>query len=257
MTREEIERHIRTKFFGREIHAFDTLDSTNSFAKTIAADGAPEGTLVIAEEQLTGRGRHGRRWHSAPGSNLTFSIVIRPAISPKFIGLLSLYAGLAVAEALDKFAPVKPTCKWPNDVLVDGKKICGILSEVTFTRGILDAAVVGIGLNVNQTEFLPAIGKPPTSLACCAGRTFDRYIVLAEILLRLEMRYDLIRQMKYQQLIDTWLDWTTMIGKEVIVDQQGELITGIPKALADDGGLILETTHGERKVVAGDVTIVP
>ena len=256
MTREEIELNLRTEIFGRELHTFNSLDSTNRFAKTIAAHGAPEGTLVIAEEQFEGRGRRGRRWHSAPGANLTFSIIIRPRVPPRLIGLLSLYGGLAIAEALREMTPIRPVCKWPNDVLLDGKKVCGILSEAAFQREQLAAAVIGIGVNVNQTEFPASIEKPATSLACCAGKSFDRAAVLATLLLQLERRYELIRQMKYQQLVDAWLGWTRMLGKEIIVSQQGEIVRGISKSVSEDGSLILDTGHAERKVVAGDVTII-
>lgn len=256
MTREEIERHLRTSVFGRTIFAFDALDSTNSFAKSLVQQGAEEGTVVIAEEQYAGRGRFGRRWHSMPGKNLTFSLVIRPEISPKVIGLLSLYAGLAVAETLERHVSVMPFCKWPNDVMIDGKKICGILSEAVISSGRLEAAIIGIGVNINQTEFSPTITKPTTSLADVAGTTFDRSLILAELLLGLELQYDLIQKRKYQTLVDRWLERTNMLGQEVVIDQDGELIKGITKSMADDGGLILTTEGGDRKFLAGDVTII-
>src|ERR1044071_5539110 len=129
MTELEIRKHLKTSTFGRQLYCFDQIDSTNSSAKSLAAQGIEEGAIVIAEEQRTGRGRFDRTWHSSPGLNLTFSIILRPNIHPRKIGVLSLYAGLAVTQGVMETSGLDATCKWPNDILVNRKKICGILCE--------------------------------------------------------------------------------------------------------------------------------
>src|SRR5207249_3640832 len=119
--------HLSTRIFGKKIYCLDVIDSTNNYAKALASQEAEEGTVVVAEYQGAGRGRFGRTWVSAPGQNLTFSVIIRPSMPPQGIGVISLYAGLAVANAVHELCGVAPTCKWPNDVLLNDKKICGIL----------------------------------------------------------------------------------------------------------------------------------
>ncbi|MBI3766348.1 MAG: biotin--[acetyl-CoA-carboxylase] ligase [Ignavibacteriales bacterium] len=164
MLKEEIRLSTQSKIIGKNIHTFDLLDSTNLKAKSLLQEGEEEGTIVIAEEQTAGRGRMGRSWVSERGKNLTFSVVLKPQISPESIGIVSLYGGLAVAEAIQDQSHLHPECKWPNDVLLNGKKCCGILSEAVFKQGSLVGVVMGIGINVNQRVFTRELRATATSV---------------------------------------------------------------------------------------------
>ena len=256
MTEKDILQHLRTKTFGKTIYVFDTIDSTNTFAKSLAQQDFDVGTLVIAEEQTKGRGRFGRSWHSQKEKNLTFSLLIKPTITPKQIGILSLYGGLAVVEAIKKIAHITPDCKWPNDVLLKGKKVCGILSESVVSQNKLAAVILGIGLNVNQTEFPPEIRRTAASLLLSTGKSIDRFQVLSAVLEQLELFYEKIQSGKLNEIIQLWRQHTTMLGKQVTVDQQGKILKGTAKEVADDGGLILRSNGIDIKVLAGDVTII-
>lgn len=256
MKKEEILQSLKTERFGKSIHLFDVIDSTNTFAKSIASANDAEGTIVIAESQSAGRGRQGRVWYSELGKNLTFSVIVRPRISLKFIGLISLYAGLAVVNTIRKTTPLLPECKWPNDVLVEGKKVCGILSEAVLSQGSVSYVIIGIGLNVNQAEFPPEIRLPVTSLFLSGRRNVDRVEVLCDLLQELETTYALLGEAQHPLLIERWSAQCTMFGKETTINQDGQLITGIARSIAEDGGLMLETNDGTTKVFAGDVTLV-
>jgi BirA family biotin operon repressor/biotin-[acetyl-CoA-carboxylase] ligase len=256
MTELEIKKYLTTKIFGNKIHCFDSIDSTNTYAKTLASQGSGEGTIVIAEEQTAGRGRFDREWLSTPGENLTFSVLLRPKISPLNIGVLSLYAGVSVTQALKGFLNITPSCKWPNDVLLDGKKCCGILCEGMFSNNNLSAVIVGVGLNVNQRRFPSALAPTATSLALARGQIFDRVDILARVLEKLERLYSYIQEGNLDMIIQQWREHTTMMGKEIAVEQAGERLNGIAKAIDTDGGLIIAMNGTDKKVFTGDVTIL-
>ncbi len=176
---------LRTERFGRAVRAFDACGSTNTEAKAWARGGAPEGALVTAEHQTAGRGRLGRTWSDAAGQNLLCSVVLRPDLPPDRLGLVTLAGGLAVADAVAEWtAPAEPAIKWPNDVLLDGRKCCGMLLEADL--GAAPFVVLGIGLNVNQTDFPAGIADRATSLRLEVGRVVPRVPLLARLLERLE-----------------------------------------------------------------------
>ncbi len=256
MTEHDIKQHLRTKTFGKNIFCFDSIDSTNTYAKKLLSQDIEEGTLVIAEEQSAGRGRFDRTWHSSSGKNLTFSVIIRPNIIPQRIGILSLYAGLAVTEAVQELSHISPTCKWPNDVLLNGKKLCGILSEAVFSDAQISAVIIGIGLNVNQTEFPDTLASTATSMVLECNKMFDRFHVLAKVLEKLEHLYAFIQTHHLEDILQRWQSHSIMLGKEVTISQQGQLVKGIAKAIDTDGGLIISVNGTEKKVAAGDVTIL-
>ena len=256
MTEQEIHKYLRTKIFGRKLFCFETVDSTNLYAKSLMEQEFEEGILVIAENQTAGRGRLGRTWQSESGKNLTFSILLKPKISPESVGVLSMYASLAVAEAIQEISALAPECKWPNDVLVDEKKLCGILSEAVFHHEKLSGVIIGIGLNVNQTAFLPPLERSATSLALVLGSVFDRVQVLTCILQKLELWYAYLQRGQLQEILSQWQKHTTMFGKELAIDEQGRQMKGIAKSLDIDGGLIVSVNGIEKKILAGDVTIL-
>ncbi len=255
MLEGEIQKRLTTQSFGRRIFSFGSIDSTNTFAKSIAHD-VEEGTLVIAEEQTSGRGRPGRSWHSDKEKNLTFSIILAPNISPEYAGVLSLYTAVAVAEALQAQARLEVCCKWPNDIMISGKKCCGILSESVLQSGKVSSVVLGIGINVNQRDFPDEIRTSATSLSLEAGRMFDRLDILVAVILKLEEWYRFIRAGEYPQIIDAWKSRAPMMGKTISVNYNGSVMIGIARRLDADGSLMFQSNGREMKLTAGDVSIV-
>jgi BirA family biotin operon repressor/biotin-[acetyl-CoA-carboxylase] ligase len=253
MTTQEIQPYITSKIFGKNIFTYDVIGSTNIKAKSLIQHG--EGVVVIAEEQTAGRGRLGRSWISEPKKNLMFSVIIKPKILPDRIGIISLYAGLSVAEAMKEITKLNPVCKWPNDVLLNGKKFCGILSEAVFKGNVLDSIIVGIGINVNQSDFTRELQQTATSLFLSSGKEFDRFKILGSVLERLERNYALIQSRELNDILQKWKKYTTMFGKEITINQNGCQVSGIAERINDDGGLILRTNKGEGKFLAGDVTL--
>jgi len=255
MSEQLLRQYLKTKYLGRKIYWFNSIDSTNLKAKELANNGAAHGTIVIADEQTAGRGRMGRSWYSESGKNLTFSIILNPQMNQHYIGALSLYAGLSVTQALQQFLQVSPKCKWPNDILIDNKKICGILSESIFKDKDLKAVIIGIGLNVNQTIFPGDLNRTATSLALASGREFNRFEVLAKVLQRLETNYKIIQKGLLENILEKWKRFSPMFEKETLVSQNENNIRGIAVGLDLDGGLILQTENGKKKIIAGEVTL--
>ena len=256
MKEHEIERCLSTKTFGRRIYAFESLGSTNDFARTLIQDRPREGTIVISEEQTSGKGRQGRSWVSEKGKDLTFSVLVEPGIDAARYGLFSFAAALAVAEAVREVAHVDAECKWPNDVLLSGKKICGILSERVSAGGTTPYIIIGIGVNVNQTGFPGVLAQSATSLVLETGREIDRLRLLSAILLSLESFCGVVRSDRYTEVLEAWKRRSTAFGREITLDQDGRRITGIARTLAPDGALIIRTGDQDRSFHAGDVTIV-
>lgn len=253
-----------------EAHA--TLPSTNERALRWAEDGAPEGSTVVADHQTDGRGRQGRGWQARPGQSLTFSVVLRPggfsrqraAPRPACLRrLLPLAGGLAVCEAVAEVAGAPtPRLKWPNDVLLGGRKCCGVLAETVSAGSATGPVVLGIGLNVGQRGFpsVPDEATPPTSLLLAAGPPApERAALLADVLARLEACYDTLLAGKGRSVRDACTERLANRGKRVAVRRlaSGERIAGIVRGLAPDGALRLQTSAGtERTLRAGDVTVM-
>jgi BirA family transcriptional regulator, biotin operon repressor / biotin---[acetyl-CoA-carboxylase] ligase len=256
MTESEIRQHLTTRIFGKKIFTFDSIDSTNTYAKSLALQNDSEGSLIIAEEQTAGKGRLNRSWQAEKGKSLTFSVIITPKIPPEHIGILSLYASLAVAEAIENILPLTPVCKWPNDVLLDGRKVCGILSEVVFKSETSYLVIIGIGINVNQSIFPTELQEIATSLFLTTGRSVDRAILLAKVLERLESWHEVIQNNQTDRILQHWKKYCTMFDKKVTIEQQEIKLQGIAAGLAEDGGLIINTSDKQIKVLAGDIKIL-
>jgi BirA family biotin operon repressor/biotin-[acetyl-CoA-carboxylase] ligase len=251
-----LKKKLNGRKFGSKVFAFETIDSTNSCARALAGCWAEEGTLVFAERQTAGKGRLGRTWLANPYENLTFSLILRPTLPPEALNLLPLYAAVAVAEAIEHETGLSVECKWPNDLLIGGKKGAGILLEGSLKEEGLDYVVLGIGVNVNQTAFPDDISPRATSLKMQAGREIDRVRLLREILRMLEIHYTSIMKKGFHNLLPLWLSRTTMLNKEISVTQDGTVISGVVKGLSPEGALILNTGGVEKTLFAGDVTIL-
>ena len=251
---EEFQHGLTTKVFGRTLFVFETIDSTNTYAKALASNGAEEGTVVIADHQTSGRGRFGRTWFAEPGSSLLFSIIIRPTFNADKAGLLPFFAAVGIALAVETVTGLQCECKWPNDILLHHKKSCGILLESTYQYNKLDYAIIGIGLNVNQMNFSGDLAATATSLRKEYGRELDRRNVFRQIMSSLESLYTDVNRGNFDTVLMEWKARAAVFGKRIKLSQTANVIEGIAIALADDGGLIVETGSGQRVFHAGDVT---
>ncbi|HEX7072204.1 MAG TPA: biotin--[acetyl-CoA-carboxylase] ligase [Rhodothermales bacterium] len=255
-----LEPLLETSRFGRSIASYVEIGSTNAVAIEWAAEGAAEGALVIADHQTDGRGRLGRTWQDVSGKNLMFSIVLRPTLRPEDMGLIMLAAAVAVSHALERAAENHSVrIKWPNDVLLNGRKCCGMLMESTSSGAGADrprAAVVGIGVNVNQASFPDGFAYEPTSLALETGQLYHRTPILGAILNGFERNYDGLARDGGASLRDAYRARMKGIGDEVTVypATAGTAIRGVIRGIADNGALMIETLQGMQALSSGDVT---
>jgi BirA family biotin operon repressor/biotin-[acetyl-CoA-carboxylase] ligase len=225
----------------------ERVPSTQAVAFDLAARGAVDRTVVVAEHQTAGRGRGGRRWQDEPGANLLVSILVRPRLAVAGLPLLSYVAAIATAEALATVTRLTPRLKWPNDVLVEGRKIAGILLE---SRTELEPVVVtGIGANLNQRQFPPELALRATSARLETGHPVDREAVLAALLAAFDGWRSRLEAEGFGPVRTRWLALSDTIGRRVRVDGQA----GLAVDLDAGGALVLETSGGPRRVVAGDV----
>ncbi len=255
-SKEELKQGLATRVVGKKIFVFETIDSTNACARTLGDAGAEEGGVVIADFQTNGRGRLGRTWLSEPESSLLFSVLLRPTIQVESAGLLTLFASAAVGRAIEHCIGEPVECKWPNDLLLHGKKICGILLENALHHSELTYSVVGIGINVNQVQLQPEIAERATSLAIETGRTYDRKIVFQAALREMDRMYAPARTGDFSVIISEWTSRCNMFGKTVKVLQHENAIEGTALRLNHDAGLVISTDSGTFTVYAGDVSLV-
>ncbi len=255
----DIKKGLRTAFIGREVFYYPSLSSTNDLAKELAVRGAPEGTLVIADEQTAGRGRLGRRWLAPSGTSLLMSLLFRPCfLAPHQTQRLTMVCSLAVVEAIEGATGLPAAIKWPNDIVVRGKKAGGILTELGATGEHLDYAVVGLGLNVNLNfEAMAAMGElvaTATSLSQELGREVSRLALLWGILENIEARY---RRLQAGELPHgEWASRLVTLHHHVIADTTQGTIEGWVEGVDANGALIVRTKGDVcRRVLAGDVTL--
>ena len=250
----ELAPHLRGSW--RRIEWREQLDSTQRLARELARAGVPEGTTVIAESQTSGRGRLGRQWYSPAGQNLYCSVVLRPSLAPPDVPRLALIAGLAVADAVRALTAAEPALKWPNDVLVDGRKVAGILTELEAEVERVHHAIVGIGVNLNAEAFPAELAATATSLRLATGRPVERAPFTAGLLAALEARYRRLLADGFAAMRSEWEACSSLTGKEVRVTAPEGEVAGRVLGIDDDGALRLAGPRGELRVVAGEVTVV-
>lgn len=252
---ESFDIKLNTEVIGRNFVYVDEIDSTNKYLIGKENNQNTHGTVVLAEKQTAGKGRKDRVWYSAPESNLTFSILIN---KDKFLlknsNLINFAASLAVANAIENLYQLKTELKWPNDVLITGKKTCGILIEASSQANKIEKIVLGIGVNVNQNSFQGNFNYPPTSIRLELGRNAEREKLLAEILNILEELFEKIKKNKAEVLND-WKSKCRMIGERISIKEDEKEKFGLFYDIDDDGFLILETKEGKEKIHFGDVTL--
>jgi BirA family biotin operon repressor/biotin-[acetyl-CoA-carboxylase] ligase len=252
----QITNQLITKTFGHTVFSFDTTNSTNTFAKGLQHHEAPHGTIIIAEEQTAGRGRLQRNWVSPKGKNLLFSIILYPNFGIEKISLLPFAGSLAIADAIETVTGLSSTCKWPNDVLVNGKKVCGMLLESSLGNSVQEKIVLGIGLNVNQEEFSEELKFKASSLQIESGIVIDRVLLLQKILEELENRYEQLSHFPSRQLLNDWRMKALLFGKKITVLESEFSFAATAIDVAENGSLIIETEDGKkRNIFAGDVSL--
>ena len=251
---ESFDTKVDTEVIGRNFIYSEEVESTNSFLLNKSNKFNSEGTILLAEKQSKGRGRKERVWYSAKGQNLTFSILLT---SKKYLGkkfnLLNFATSLSVAFALENLFQLKTELKWPNDVLVKGKKICGILLESTSQGNKIERVVIGIGLNVNQALFQGNFNLEPTSIKLELGESVDREKLLAELLNTFE---EILQKMesKPDEIMKDWKDRCNLIGEKISVTEEGNTKYGIFEDLDEEGFLLLKTKNKIEKIHFGDVS---
>lgn len=259
LTPELLRRSLRGGIFAKRIYHFFKTDSTNRVALRLGHEGEPHGAVVIAEEQTAGRGRAGRSWHSERASGIYVTLLLRPGISPADAPLITLLAGLAARDAIADQTGLDPDVRWPNDLLLQGKKVGGILTEMHAEPGRVQFLIVGIGLNVNHTRFPDDIAPRATSLRIESGRAHVRLELLARLLRRFESDYNGFLAEGPRSVLDRFARASTYAcGKRVRITCNGESFTGTTAGLEPSGLLRVERDAGGITiVVSGDVAEAP
>ena len=259
LNQEKLKQSLNGKFIGHQLYYYEEIGSTNDEAFRLGLAGAAEGTALIANSQNAGKGRMQRVWYSPVDSNIYTSIILRPQIEPVRAPQISISAGVAVAEVLESYCPDKIKLKWPNDVMIDEKKVCGILSQVKTAVSEVDFIVLGMGINVNirRNQFPKEILNLATSLAIETGREISRHELIISLYENLTKWYKQSLKDGFGRIKEKWLSISPMIGQTVQVMFQEEAVSGKAIGLDEDGSLILLAAgNKEFKISAGDATIV-
>jgi BirA family biotin operon repressor/biotin-[acetyl-CoA-carboxylase] ligase len=248
----------KTRVVGRDIQVFEQTTSTNDVIEMLARDGVKEGAVVFAEAQTKGRGRLGRKWMSPTHKGLWFSILLRPELRPQETTQLTVASATALRRALKTVTGLSAEIKWPNDLLIGGKKVVGILTEMSAEVDRVRHVILGIGVDVNQdaAEFPAELRKIATSLKIETGKEISRAELATEILRELDFDYARIGGGKFPAVADEWEAGCATIGKNVSVQMGARQIRGRAEALDDDGALLVRTEHGHlERIIGGDVTL--
>jgi BirA family biotin operon repressor/biotin-[acetyl-CoA-carboxylase] ligase len=253
-----ISRLGKTKVIGRDIRVFHQTASTNDVIEKLARDGVKEGAVVFAESQTKGRGRLGRKWVSPARKGLWFSVLLRPELRPHETTQLTVASATALRRAIQTETGLEPEIKWPNDVVIHGKKVAGILTELTAELDRVKYVIVGLGVdvNLNAADFPSDLRKLATSLRAELGKAVSRPELAVAILRELDRDYTRLCSGGFSALADEWEEHCTTLGHEVVIRAGGRQIRGRAEALSEEGTLLLRTDHGHlERVVGGDVTL--
>jgi len=258
LTPDLVRKRLKGTLFGRRVLHFFRTDSTNRVAMELGNADEPEGTVVLAEEQTTGRGRAGRKWHSERGTGLYFTVLLRPRLSPAQAPLLTMLAGISAHAAIQAQTGLAPELKWPNDLLLNGKKIGGILTEMYAEPSAVRFVIVGVGINVNQEKFPAELSSIATSLKRESGRITYRLELLLRLLTQMETDYNRFLREGGGFVVERFQNLSTFAqGRRVRVDTGTESYVGITAGLSPEGLLLVDRDHGPlTTVIAGDVTEV-
>ncbi len=253
----ELESRMDTRWAGHPVTYYEVLDSTNLRAKLDAEKGAPQGALVVADMQTAGRGRRGRSWSSPAGTNAYFTLILKPDFEPDKASMLTLVMAMAVAEGIREACGLEALIKWPNDIVVGGKKVCGMLTELSVQQEYIQHVVVGAGVNVGIQEFPPEIADTAACLEEECGRRVPRAQLIVHIMKAFEKYYEkFMETLDFSVLKEAYDNRLVNCGREVcVLDPKGEY-TGISRGINSVGELLVELPDGsERTVYAGEVSV--
>lgn len=255
--KRELEQGLKTKTMGQTIYFYEETDTTNNRARELALEGASEGTLVVAEKQTAGRGRRGKVWESPLGTGIWMSLVLRPQIMPAEASVLTLLCGLATAEAIEAETGLSAGIKWPNDILINGKKAVGILTEMDCEMSEVHFVIPGIGINVNTASFPPEIAEIATSLYLECGKTVSRRRLVHRVLERLEEHYEtFLRTGSFDAMLEDYRKHCITLGKEVHVLGREPFFAEALDITPEGELLVRRADNGKEEVVfSGEVSI--
>ncbi|ASS64556.1 MULTISPECIES: biotin--[acetyl-CoA-carboxylase] ligase [Bacillus] len=257
LSESEIRFGLKTEVLGKQLHYRDVLPSTQKTAHELANDGAPEGTLVVADKQTAGRGRMARVWHSQEGNGIWMSLILRPDVPLQKTPQLTLLSAVAVVQAIEAFTGVQAAIKWPNDLMIHGKKAVGILTELQAEEDRVRSVILGIGINVNQqeTDFPVELQDIATSLSMEAGEKIDRAGLIQEILLTFEKRYQDYLNHGFIPIKLLWESYAVGLGNELRARTLQGTFYGKSLGIDDEGVLLLETRDGIKKIYSADIEL--
>ena len=257
MTEAEIKSLMHTEWVAKEVLYFDTIDSTNTKAQELAEKGYPSGTLVVADKQESGKGRRGRSWVSPSGTGIFMTLMIEPDINPNNASMLTLVAALAVAKAITSVTGEEALIKWPNDIVINGKKVCGILTEMNAQFDYINHIVVGIGINVHNESFPEEISQMASSLMIEAGgKRFHRAQIIAETMSYFEQYYDtFLKTQDLSALVREYDELLVNRNKSVRVLDPKEPFDGKAMGITPKGELIVDTWESRKLVSSGEVSV--
>ena len=257
MTKEELESLMKTRWAGRNIVYFTETDSTNLRIKQLGDEGAPEGTLAVADFQSAGRGRRGRSWDSPAGFSIYMSVLLRPRTAPDRAPMLTLVMACSVAEGIMDCEDLEVQIKWPNDIIINGRKLVGILTEMSTQIDYINHVTVGVGINVNMTEFPEEIRATATSLRLETGHVVRRAPLIAAVMARLEKNYEVFLQTEDMSgLMEKYSSLLINRGREVMVLSAKEQYRAYAVGINNTGELIVRREDGtEEAVYAGEVSV--
>jgi BirA family biotin operon repressor/biotin-[acetyl-CoA-carboxylase] ligase len=262
LTGDSIKRLLKTETLGKIIYVFEEVGSTNEIALELGRNGSPEGTMVIANSQTKGKGRLQRSWISPGESNLYMSVIFRPRIAAKEASIFTLVCSIAVAEAIILEGPANTLIKWPNDVLINEKKVSGILTETELKEDRVDFVVVGIGVNLNMTremmkQQMREVAEIATSLREATGREIERAQFIANLTYKLEIWYQKFLREGKSTIIKEWMERWGAINRRVRVRFDEMTIEGVASGIDENGYLILQREDGTtEKIVSGEVILL-
>lgn len=241
----------------RQIQFYDEIDSTNTRIRQLATEGVKEGTVVVADKQTGGKGRRGRNWESPGGVNLYFSMLLRPEFPPEQAPMLTLVMAYSIAKVLSEKYELSIGIKWPNDLVLEKRKVCGILTEMMLSGSQIDAVIVGVGINVNIKDFPEELREKATSLAVVTGKEIDRKGLLLEILSEFESQYERFQECRDLSFLqEAYNNMLVNAGKEVLVLEPGGEYKGTAGGINSKGELLVQKEDGSLETVfAGEVSV--
>jgi BirA family biotin operon repressor/biotin-[acetyl-CoA-carboxylase] ligase len=257
LTADDIKARLKTKRIGSEILVFEETASTNDVVEHLAKSGAREGLVVFAESQTRGRGRRGRAWVSPRGKGLWFSVLLRPSLPPTAASRITVAASVAVARAIRETCRVEARIKWPNDVIVNGRKLAGILTELRAETDEILLAILGIGIDVNceREDFPSDLARVVTSLKMETGSSQDRVSLAVQVLAALDEWYELALT-DFEAVVDEWAKLCTTLGHQIVVTMGQRRVEGFAQALDSDGALLVRCDSGQlERILGGDLAV--